>query len=114
MLINQLRSADNYLAESETKGATLSSGVATAKFISTLINGLNEQSISIASAYVRSDIFPSCEYMASELQFGPEGIRQNFGLPKISSIEICLLEKAVPMINKIVNAATNFVHIGKI
>ncbi|XP_011503631.1 PREDICTED: probable malate dehydrogenase, mitochondrial, partial [Ceratosolen solmsi marchali] len=94
MLINQLRSVDKYLYGSETKGPTLSSGLAAAKFISTLINGFKDQSISIGSAYVRSDIFPFCHYMTSQIQFGPNGIQRNFGFPKVSSSEILLIEEA--------------------
>ena len=114
MLVHQMRSTDKYLFDTEAKGPRLSTGIATAKFISVLVNGLRGEGISIASAYVRSDIFPSCEYMTSEIQFGPNGVEQNFGIPKMSLKEIYFIEQAAPLLNKIVNTATNFVHAGKI
>ncbi|XP_001607689.3 probable malate dehydrogenase, mitochondrial [Nasonia vitripennis] len=114
LLIHQLRSADMKLFETETKGPTLSSGMAAAKFISTLINGMKKQSISITSAYVRSDVLPSCQYMTSEIQFGPNGVQQNFGLPKVSPTEISMIGQAAPVINKIVKSAIKFLHTGKI
>lgn len=102
------------LFETETKGPTLSAGMAAAKFISTVINGMKKQNISITSAYVRSDVLSCCQYMTSEVQFGPKGVQQNFGLPKVSSTEISMIEQAAPVINKIVKTAINFLHTGKI
>ena len=114
MLIHQLRSADKYLFQCETKGPTISTGIAAAKFISMLINGLKGQSISIANAYIRADILSSCHYMTSQLKFGPNGVEHNFGIPKVSSREISLIEQAIPMMNKIVKTVNHFVHYGKI
>ena len=114
MLAHQLKSADACLRECEKRGPTLSGGVAAAKFISTIINGMRGNGIAVANAFVRSDVLPVCQYLTSEVRFGPNGIHQNFGLPKVSEKEIRSIEQSIPIINKMVNTATHFVHTGKI
>jgi hypothetical protein len=52
--------------------------------------------------------------MASELQFGPDGIQQNFNFPKVSSREILLIEEAAVIINKILHTVNHYIHSGKI
>ncbi|XP_014206089.1 probable malate dehydrogenase, mitochondrial [Copidosoma floridanum] len=113
-LVGQVRSTDQELCESEARGPTLSSGVAAAKFVSTLVNGLKNRSISVASAYVRSDALPGCKYATSEIKFGPRGVEKNYGLPRISPREVALVERAAPLINEIGASAEIFFNTGKI
>lgn len=113
-IIKQFKSAsDGNRFGNEQKYPTLSPALAAAKFISTLICGVqNYNSICVANAFVRSNIHPSCQYLASEVQFGPNGIHKIFDLPKISSHEVSLIEQNIPIINKIVDSVKNFVQTG--
>lgn len=113
MLTEQLRSVDKNLIENESQVPILSHSAAVAKFLSTLINGHHGHDISVANAYVRSNILPSCTYMTTKLKFGPNGVKQNLGLPKMSKYEIHSVEQVIPIMNKMINLACEFVKTGR-
>ncbi|KAG7201601.1 hypothetical protein KM043_004342 [Ampulex compressa] len=105
MLLQSLRAADKQLTSIESRGPTLSFGMAAAKLILTLAKGLGGLDDVVSCAFVRSNVLPFCQYFATELQFGPGGVRKNLGLPKISPSEILLLERTIPIINEHVEIA---------
>ncbi|XP_068974406.1 malate dehydrogenase, mitochondrial-like [Bombus flavifrons] len=110
MLLQSLRTADKEMANIEFKGPVLSDGAAAAKLILALVEGLSGYKNVISSAYVRSNILPGCRYFTSQLQFGPGGIQKNFGLPKMSAVEIVLVEQAIPSINEYIEMGSKTVH----
>jgi len=91
--------------ESVDDNPSLSSGTAAAKLIITLATGLCGFEHVITCAYVRSNILPVCRFFTSQLQLGPNGIKKNLGLPKISPMEILLIEQAIPLINEYTDMA---------
>lgn len=113
MLLQSLRGADREMANIEFRGPTLSDGAAVAKLILALAGGLSGFKSIITSAYVRSNVLPVCRFFTSELQFGPGGVQKNFGLPKMSSTEIILVEQAIPFINEYVIMAAKAVHANR-
>ncbi|KAG5306727.1 PREDICTED: malate dehydrogenase, mitochondrial-like [Acromyrmex echinatior] len=95
------------------EGPSLSSGTAAAKLIINLAAGLSGRNNVITCAYVRSDVLPICRFFTSEVELGPEGVKRNFGLPKISAAEVLLIEQAIPLINEHVDMAVAAVRMEK-
>ncbi|CAK9800148.1 Malate dehydrogenase, mitochondrial [Anthophora plagiata] len=110
MLLQSLRGADKEMANIESKGPVLSEGAANAKLILALASGLNGFKNIVTSAYVRSNVLPVCRFFTSEMQFGPAGVQKVFGLPKMSSSEILLVEQAIPFINEYIDMAMKTVR----
>lgn len=84
----------------KVKNLALLDGSAAAKLILTLAGGLNDFDNVYACAFVRSNVLPVCRFFTSQLQFGMGGIKKNFGLPKVSSLEVSMIERAIPIINE--------------
>ncbi|XP_015181859.1 PREDICTED: malate dehydrogenase-like isoform X2 [Polistes dominula] len=84
----------------KVKKLALLNGSAAAKLILTLVGGLNNLDNVYACAFVRSNVLPVCRFFTSQLQFGIGGIKKNFGLPKVSSLEVNMIERAIPIINE--------------
>jgi len=99
--------------ESVDDNPSLSSGAAAAKLIITLATGLCGFEHVITCAYVRSNILPVCRFFTSQLQLGPEGVKRNLGLPKISPMEVLLIEQAIPLINEYTDMAITAVQSKK-
>ncbi|KAJ8670578.1 hypothetical protein QAD02_001837 [Eretmocerus hayati] len=112
--IHQFKAIDEKIHETEQKSPILSSSVAAAKFLSSLVNGLDGHAVAMENAYVRSDVLPFCPYMTSEVLFGPNGVKKNFGLPKISARDVALVEQAASMIGKITDTVGRFVSTGRV
>lgn len=105
-LLQLFRTIDTKAKEHNTfKGPPLSHGTAAAKLIIALARGLCGYDNITTCAYVRSNVLPFCRFFTSELELGPDGIKRNLGLPKISSTEIFLIEQIIPIINEFVNMA---------
>ncbi|XP_051169669.1 malate dehydrogenase, mitochondrial-like [Leptopilina boulardi] len=110
LLMSKFQNSEKELSQTEFGGPVLSSATAIAKFLTTITAGLNGNNKAIASAYVRSNVLPFCRFFTSELQFGPNGVETNFGLPKVSQREILLVEKSVNLINDYVDIAISEAH----
>lgn len=108
--MSKFQNSEKELSQTEFGGPVLSSATAIAKFLTTITAGLNGNNKAIASAYVRSNVLPFCRFFTSELQFGPNGVETNFGLPKVSQREILLVEKSVNLINDYVDIAISEAH----
>ena len=99
-MMQSLRGADRQMANIDYKGPILSAGAAAAKLILSLAGGLSGFENVITSAYVRSNVLPVCRFFTSELQLGTGGVQKNFGLPKMSTSEVLMVERAIPFINE--------------
>ncbi|XP_012234711.1 malate dehydrogenase, mitochondrial-like [Linepithema humile] len=104
ILLQTFRVGDE-ATKSLNEGPSLSFGTAAAKLITTLGNGLCGFDHVTTCAYVRSNVLPVCRFFTSELQLGPEGIERNLGLPKITPMEILLIEQVIPHINEYIDMA---------
>ncbi|XP_018354517.1 PREDICTED: malate dehydrogenase, mitochondrial-like isoform X2 [Trachymyrmex septentrionalis] len=112
-LLQSLRASDEEAKTAFDEGPSLSSGTAAAKLIINLAAGLSGCNHVIICAYVRSDVLPVCRFFTSELELGPEGIKRNFGLPKISAAELLMIEQAIPLINEHVDMAVTAVQMER-
>ncbi|PSN46483.1 hypothetical protein C0J52_19104 [Blattella germanica] len=71
------------------------------RFVLTLVRGLMDQPDAIMTAFVRSNVLPHCKYCASQLLFGPQGVKLNFGIPKITPYELDLLSTSVAELTRV-------------
>lgn len=83
-----LKRAEENLADCQncgTRGASsLTTAYAAFRFTSSLMMGLKGAEDIIECAYVKSDIIPELEYLASPLKLGVRGVEHNFGYPHLS------------------------------
>lgn len=112
-LLQTFREGDDEAVKSLDDGTSLSFGTAAAKLITTLASGLCGFDNVITCAYVRSNVLPICRFFTSELQIGPEGVKRNFGLPKITPTEVLLIEQVIPLINEYIDMAVAAVRTEK-
>ena len=89
----------------------LSRAYAINRFVLTLIRGLMDQPDAIMTAFVRSNVLPHCKYIATQLLFGPEGVKLNFGIPKITPFELEQLECSVAVLTQHIEIAEKFAKI---
>ncbi|XP_012061828.1 PREDICTED: uncharacterized protein LOC105625096 [Atta cephalotes] len=109
-LLQSFRASDKETRIAFDEDPSLPSGTAATKLIINLAAGLSGFNHIIICAYVRSDVLPICRFFTSELELGSEGVKRNFGLPKISAAEVLLIERAIPLINEHVDTAVNAVR----
>lgn len=95
---------------SNVKRLALLEGSAAAKLILALAGGLSGLDNIYACAFVRSNVLLPCRFFTSQLQFGLGGVKENFGLPKVSSVEINMIDRAIPIINEYVQMGINAAH----
>lgn len=112
-LLQSFRAGNEKARTTFDEGPSLSSGTAAAKLIVNLAAGLSGHERVVTCAYVRSDVLPVCRFFTNELELGPEGVRRNLGLPKISAAEVLLIEQAIPLINEHVDMAVATVRTEK-
>lgn len=110
MLLHSFRCTDQEMTNIQFRGPVLSAGAAAARLILALASGLNGCPNVITSAYVRSNVLPVCKFFTNELQFGTGGVQKNFGMPKMSTSEILMIEQAIPFINQYTTMALDTVH----
>lgn len=83
-----LKNAEANLSDCQNCGTPGSSSLTTAyaafRFTSCLISALKGEKDIVECAYVRSNVIPELEYLASPLKLGPGGIEYNFGYPDLS------------------------------
>ncbi|KAF7410391.1 hypothetical protein HZH68_004772 [Vespula germanica] len=101
-LVELFQATEQEKTHSNVKKFALLDGNAAVKLILTLASGLSGIDNIYACAFVRSNVLPVCRFFTSQLQFGLRGIKENFGLPKVSPLEINMIEKAIPIINEYV------------
>jgi len=94
----------------EGKGsAALSTAYAATKAVTSVAKGLLDRPDVIECAFVQTNIMPCVNYFATEVHFGPKGIQKVNGIPQLSGYECCLLETAVPHLQKDIEKGEQYV-----
>ncbi|KAL7735725.1 hypothetical protein ACLKA6_019981 [Drosophila palustris] len=94
-------------AKAGTGSATLSMAYAAAHFVHALLRGLNGEEDVVECAYVASDVTES-PYFSTPLELGPDGIKNNLGLPDMNSDEQESLKKMIPELKKSIDEGTKY------
>ncbi|KAF8185128.1 NAD-malate dehydrogenase [Pholiota molesta] len=91
--------------------ATLSMAYAGAKFTNSLLRGLNGETGVITPTFVRSPLFEDqgIDFFSSNVELGPEGVKQIFPLGELSASEKKLLEACLPELKKNIEKGKAFV-----
>lgn len=101
-MVELFQATEQKKIHSNVKKFALLDGSAAVKLILTLAGGLSGIDNTYGCAFVRSNVLPVCRFFTSQLQFGLGGVKENFGLPKVSPLEVNMIEKAIPIINEYV------------
>lgn len=106
-----VQEAGDEVVKAKKKGsATLSTAYSVARFVTSLANALTGQKSIVECAYVASNVLAKVPYLATELEFGPQGLQKNLGLPRVmSDYECCLLETCIPILQKDIAKGKDFV-----
>ena len=86
-----------------------SSAYAISRFLYSLMKAITTCEDINEYCYVRSNFRCETPYLASLVNFGPCGLRKNFGYQKLSEYEQCLLEKATPILQEQIRLGEKFV-----
>ncbi|KAF9475277.1 malate dehydrogenase [Pholiota conissans] len=91
--------------------ATLSMAYAGAKFAHALLRGLNGEAGVITPTFVKSPLFADkgIDFFSSNVELGPEGVKQIFPLGELSASEEKLLEACLPELKKNIDKGKAFV-----
>lgn len=93
--------------------ATLSMAHAARQFFDSFVEGLNRGAARVI-AYVKNDAAPGgesipTEYMAVEVEIGPQGVQKILALPKLNSYESELFKVAIQDLQKDISKGLHFV-----
>jgi len=94
-------------AKAGTGSATLSMAYAAARFSESCLKGLKGDTVYECS-YVETDIVPGCEFFASTVELGPEGVVAVQPLSGLSMYEQDLLDVAIPDIQANITKGKEF------
>lgn len=95
-------------AKAGAGSATLSMAYAGARFVFSLLKGLNGEKNVIECAYIKSDV-TEAKYFSTPLRLGKNGWEENYGLGKLSDYEKTLVEKALPELKASIKKGEDFV-----
>lgn len=73
---------------------------ALSRLVSAVGRGLCGDIEALACAFVRTNLIPSVKHMMCTVRFGSTGLAHNFGIPRLTSFEINLLEKALILLGE--------------
>lgn len=111
-LIHRIQEAGTEVVEAK-KGegsATISMAFAANLFVSSLINAIKGSDTPIVeAAYVESDV-TDAQFFATPLILGPQGIKENLGLPDMDECETKAMEKMLPDLKNNIKAG---IKLGK-
>lgn len=96
-------------AKAGAGSATLSMAQAGARFANSLIRGLSGEAGVMECTYVISDACKECEYFATEVELGKEGVAKIHPIGKVSDYEQALIEKCVSELKGNVKEGVDFV-----
>ncbi|KAI0230307.1 Malate dehydrogenase, mitochondrial [Lamellibrachia satsuma] len=82
-------------AKAGTGSATLSMAYAGARFVGSILDGLNGEEGIVECAFVRSDE-TEAKYFSTPLLLGKNGVEKNLGLGKLTDFEVDLIKTAMP------------------
>jgi len=99
-------------AKAGTGSATLSMGYAGARFANSLIRAMNGETGVIEPTFVKSPLFEKegVEYFASNVELGPDGVKEIHPLGKLSAEEEELLKACLPDLKKNIAKGEEFVN----
>jgi len=91
--------------------ATLSMAYAAAKFTNQLLRALNGEKGVVAPTFVKSPLFESqgIDFFSSNVELGPEGVKNINGLGNLSAEEEKLIEACLPELKKNIEKGKAFV-----
>lgn len=99
-------------AKAGAGSATLSMGMAGAKFVTSLIRANNGEKGIVECAYIESDT-TSCQWFATPLELGEGGWVKNLGLGDLSEYEAKMLEAAKAELQPSIDEGVEFVSAAK-
>mmetsp|Transcript_58263 Transcript_58263/g.131970 ORF Transcript_58263/g.131970 Transcript_58263/m.131970 type:complete len:359 (-) Transcript_58263:266-1342(-) len=82
-------------AKAGAGSATLSMAKAGAQFASSLIKALKGEPGVVECAYVESSVVPECQWFATKVRIGKDGIEENLGLGELDAFEQVKFKEAV-------------------
>ncbi|XP_060656124.1 malate dehydrogenase, mitochondrial-like [Drosophila nasuta] len=108
-LTHRIQEAGTEVVKAKAGGgsATLSMAYAAAHFVNSLLRGLKGESGVVECSYVASDVTEAA-FFSTPLELGPEGIKKNLGLPKMSDDEKEQLKKMIPELKTSIAAGIDF------
>jgi malate dehydrogenase len=96
-------------AKAGAGSATLSMAKAGAEFTKSLIDGLKGETGVVACAYVESDVVDECQWFATRVVLGPNGVKENLGLGEINAFEEQKLAEAIEELKPSISEGVAFV-----
>jgi malate dehydrogenase len=96
------------LAKAGAGSATLSMAKAGAQFAASLIKGLNGEEGVVECAYVESDV-TECQWFATPVVLGKNGMESNLGLPELDSFETVKLAEAIAELKPSITEGVEFI-----
>ncbi|KAH8297061.1 hypothetical protein KR044_004340, partial [Drosophila immigrans] len=108
-MITRIQEAGTEVVKAKAGGgsATLSMAYAAAHFTNSLLRGLKGEPDVIECTYVPSDVTDAA-FFSTPIELGPEGIKKNLGLPKLSKDEEERLKKMMPELKASIDAGIEF------
>lgn len=97
------------LAKAGAGSATLSMAKAGAQFTSSLIRAMKGEKGIVECAYVESDVVPECQWFATPIELGVNGIEKNLGLGELDDFEKSKLAEAITELTPSIVEGVNFV-----
>ncbi|KAF5291390.1 hypothetical protein FQR65_LT01700 [Abscondita terminalis] len=81
------------------------------QLVTTMALGLCRDDYAIATAFVRQNIIPTCKYLVTTVQFGPNGVIHNFGIPRLTKFELAKFEKATNQLKSLEEMALRVLNL---
>lgn len=97
------------MAKAGAGSATLSMAKAGAQFAISLIKAMKGEKGIVECAYVESDVVPECQWFATPIELGVNGIEKNFGLGELDAFEQQKLKEAVTELMPSIDEGVKFV-----
>ena len=96
-------------AKAGAGSATLSMAYAAGRFAESCLRGLAGDA-AVECAYVDSDVVPGCEFFATKIEIGPEGVMKIYPVGDITPYEQDLLDAAIPDIQANIKKGVEFAN----
>ena len=96
-------------AKAGAGSATLSMAYAAGRFAESCLRGLAGDA-AVECAYVESDVVPGCDFFASKVEIGPEGVMKIHPVGDITPYEQDLLDAAIPDIQANIKKGVDFAN----
>jgi len=96
-------------AKAGAGSATLSMAKAGAQFVGSLVKALQGEEGVVECAYVESDVVPECQWFATQVELGPNGIVKNLGLGELDSFEQQKLAEAIEELKPSITEGVEFI-----